>query len=725
MIPLRGLRCGPIAMAATVVAFVLPAVSSAASAPGAPGARTTWTPADKDGFGTAVGRASKVWFTLSRGEMTEVYGPRLDTPSVRDLDLVVSDGRTFTERATQATTHTVQRIAGQGLTYRQIDTARSGRYRITKTYVADPRRSAVLVNVRVESLTGRPYRVWVRFDPALGNDGDHDRGRTVGSVLTVRGTGMAAALATAPGLGAASSGYLGTRSDPWRDLRADGRLDHRYEAARPGNVVQLARVPVSGLRGAQRVTLALALSSSEDRARAVARASLGSGFVAAARGYGAEWQSYLASLKPPPASVTSDPALRDEYDTSLMVLRATEDKTFAGASIASPSMPWAWADGSIEKKGSAGYHLVWGRDLYQVATAQLAAGDRAAASRALDFLLFRQQKRDGSVPQNSLVDGTQKGTNTQMDEVAFPLILAWQLGRADARTYARVKRAADYVAGRGPHSAQERWENQSGWSPGTIASEIAGLVCAADLARRVGDVSGATRYLAVADSWARSVQAWTATSNGPYAPRPYYLRLTKDRAPDRATTYGTGDSGPSNADQRAVVDPSFLDLVRLGIKRFDDPVIANTVSVVDGVLGVQTPNGEFWHRYTFDGYGETVTGAKWALGKPGTFKTFGRAWPIFAGERGEYELASGRPAVAQLRAIAGAANAGGMIPEQVWDGRRPAGAAGSRFAPGEPTFSATPLAWSHAAFVRLAWSIDAGRPVERPSVVACRYAGAC
>jgi glucoamylase len=141
------------------------------------------------------------------------------------------------------------------------------------------------------------------------------------------------------------------------------------------------------------------------------------------------------------------------------------------------------------------------------------------------------------------------------------------------------------------------------------------------------------------------------------------------------------------------------------------------------VLGVQTPNGPCWHRYTHDGYGETVRGGPWGIGTPNTFRTFGRAWPIFAGERGEYELAAGRGAGTLLRAIAAAANDGGMIPEQVWDGRAPSGRPG--FAPGTPTFSATPLAWLHAQLVRLAWSIDAGHPVEQPTIVACRYAGAC
>src|SRR4051794_4794453 len=642
--------------------------------------------------------------------MTEVYYPRLDTPSTRDLELVVSDGRTFAERESTATTHTVTRVDGAGLTYRQVDTARSGRYRITKTYVTDPVRAAALTNVRVESLTGRRLQVWVRYDPALDNDGDHDRGRTVGSTLTVRGGGMATALATARALraSASSSGYLGRRSDPWRDLRANRRLDRRFPAPdRPGNVVQLARLPITGLHGAQRVTMALGFSSSERGARTVARAALGSGFTSTAGSYAGGGQGYLASLKAPPASVASDPALRAEYDTSLMVMRASEDKTFRGASIASPTMPWHWGDHSIEKGPSAAYHLVWSRDLYQVATAQLAAGDVASASRELDYLLFRQQKPDGSVPQNSFVDGREKWTSTQMDEVAFPIVLAWQLGRSDARTYARVKRAADYIVSHGAHTKQERWENQSGWSPGTIAAEIAGLVCAADLASRAGDTAGAARYLGVADKWAASVQAWTATSNGPYTPRPYYLRLTKDRAPDRATKYGTGDSGPSAADQRAVVDPTFLELVRLGVKRPDDPVIANTVSVVDKVLGVQTPNGPFWHRFTFDGYGETRTGAPWGIGKPDTFKTFGRAWPIFAGERGEYELASGRPAGVYLRAVAAAANSGGMIPEQVWDGRAPTGR-GSRFMAGGPTVSPAPPAGAPAGLLRPPWAGRAG-----------------
>jgi glucoamylase len=339
----------------------------------------------------------------------------------------------------------------------------------------------------------------------------------------------------------------------------------------------------------------------------------------------------------------------------------------------------------------------------------------------------KQQRPDGSVRQNTFVDGTPHWDGTQQDEVAFPIVLAWQLHRDDAQTYVQhVKPAADWLVRTGPQTDMDRWENQSGWSPGTIASEIAGLICAADIARKNGDEASATSYEAKADEWQKNVESWTATTNGPYSDKPYYLRLTKDANPDDGSTYSIGDSGPSAMDERRVVDPSFLELVRLGVKKPDDPTILNSIDVVDQQLAVDTPNGRFWHRANFDGYGETQAGEPWNSFPPDSrpeVGTHGRAWPIFSGERGEYNLTIGASANAQLAAMAGAASEGGLIPEQVWDDQPPSGSPG--FPPGEGTLSATPLAWSHAQFVRLAWSIEAGRPVEQPSVVACRYARTC
>ncbi|MBV8429515.1 MAG: hypothetical protein JO244_00005, partial [Solirubrobacterales bacterium] len=310
-----------------------------------------------------------------------------------------------------------------------------------------------------------------------------------------------------------------------------------------------------------------------------------------------------------------------------------------------------------------------------------------------------------------------------------PIILAWQLRARDPSTWSHVKRAADFIIGwhddqghAAPYTPQERWENQAGYSPATIAAEIAGLVCAASLAEQNGDQASATRYLQTADAWQRNLNAWTLTSTGPYG-GPYYLRLTKNGDPNSGVTYSVGDSGPT-LDQRDIVDPSFLELVRLGIKAPNDPNILNTIRVVDSQLGYTTPRGQFWHRYTGDGYGEQRNGAPWNVGfPPGSQTTIGRLWPIFAGERGEYELAAGQPADAQLSAMAAVANDAGFLPEQVWDQNPPSGSPG--FEPGTPTFSATPLAWTHAQFIRLAWSIVAGHPIEQPSVVACRYVRGC
>jgi glucoamylase len=705
--------------ALAVLAIAAPAAGAHGSvAPGAPGAKAWWTPADKDGFGTAASLDSKLWHTLEQGELTEVYYPDLGTPSIRDLQLVVSDGRTFADRERDATTHRVELVDRRSLTYRQIDTAKSGAYRIVKTYVSDPSRSTLLIDVSFQSLTGKPYQVYALLDPALSNDGNDDSGTARHGLLLTQDAKAGSALIAQPSFGRTSTGYLDA-SDGWTDLRDDFAMNWTYRSSPDGNVVQTAQTALDGV-GHRHLRLALGLGGDARAALGNAKASLRRGFPAVARAYAAGWHRYLGSLKPAPSSAAP---YGPEYDVSVMTLAAHEDKTHRGAFIASPTMPWSWGTG-FEQPTSGVYHAVWSRDLYQIVTALMAAGDRGAAERALTFVFEHQQKPDGSVWQNTFVDGTPHWTNVQMDEVAFPIVLAWQLARDDGATYAQhVKPAADYIVANGPRTNQDRWENQDGWSPGTIGAEIAGLVTAADLARRNGADADAARYEATADDWQRNVERWTATTNGPYSTKPYYLRLTKDADPNDGSTYSIGDSGPSHADERTVVDTTFLELVRLGVKRPDDPTILNSIAVVDQRLAVDTPNGRFWHRFDFDGYGEQRDGAPWDSFPPDSRATLGRAWPIFAGERGEYELSAGASATANLAAMAGAANDGYLIPEQVWDNQPPSGQPG--FPPGEGTLSATPLAWSHAQFVRLAWSIDAGHPVEQPTIVACRYVRTC
>jgi glucoamylase len=639
---------------------------------------------------------------------------------VRDLQFVVTDGTSFTERETDSTVHTTRLADPHALIYQQVNTEKSGRWRITKTYVTDPDRATVMMDVDFQSLTGHPYRLYTLYNPRLGNgasDKLDDSGRSLSDALVAHDSTMGSALLAAPGFTKTSSGYLGT-SDGWQDLNADHTMDWNYEATN-GNIVQTGQTALTGVGNQRRLTLALGFGGDEDSALSTARTSLSSGFRAVSGRYAAGWHSYVGSLNRPPASLRS-PRERSVYDTSVMILAALEDKTYRGAFVASPTMPWSWGYNDDLENPSGAYHLVWARDLFEKASGLMADGDRAAAERALGYLFSRQQKPDGSFPQNSTVAGVPHWTNTQLDEAADPIILAWQLGKHDADTWSHVKRAADYVVANGPKTPQERWENQDGYSPATIGTEIAGLVCAADIAKANGDADAQKQYLATADDWRSKVKSWTVTTNGPYSSKPYFLRLTKDGKPDLGTTYNVGDSGPDNTDQRAIVDPSFLELVRLGVLPADDPAVTNSVNVVDDQLGVKTPNGEFWHRYNFDGYGETATGEGWNIGfDPGSQATRGRLWPLFAGERGEYEIAAGKNADARLAAMAATANDGGLLAEQVWDDNAPAGQPG--FAPGTPTLSATPLGWAHGQYIRLAWSLRAHRSVGTPSIVACRY----
>jgi glucoamylase len=720
-----------VAVEAAVAALVLvPSGSGAAAAdtaPGAPGRAANWNEGDKDGFGTAYGTASKVWYTLNDGMLTDVYYPRIDTPSLRDSQFVVTDGKTFTDREDRDSKHEVSLLSADSLTYRVVNTAKTGDWRITKTFVTDPSRSSVIENVKFESLTGKPLELYLLHDIALSMTGNDDRGVTGAdgnSLLSSDGTN-ASAVVVSRGLGRTSNGYLG-RSDGWRDLRSDHELDSSYAATKPGNVVQTGRVRADGLAdGHQQFTVAIGFAASGTeggvpaQAKAAlhtARASLDTGFTAARADYDAGWARYLSTLDGPP---TSAAAWTTEWNVSAMVLAGSEDKTYRGGFVAAPGRPWAWAN---ELQDIAVYHAVWSRDLYQIATGLLAVGDDAAANRSLTYLWTVQQRDDGSFPQNSRLDGAPVFGGLQMDEVAFPIVLAYQLDRTGPDDWAHVKKSADFLVKNGPATEQERWENIGGYSPATIAAEIAGLVCAAEIADANGATASADKYRTVADRWQNRVQEWTATDTGSYSPTPYYLRVSADGDPDVGTKIQISDGGPL-IDQRKVVDPSFLELVRLGVKPADDQAILNSIDVVDDKLSYSTPNGTFWHRASFDGYGERPDGTQWEPVDPGSGDTVGRGWPLLGGERGEYDLVDGNTAAAQtLLDTMGRAtdDRSHLMSEQVWDLDPPAPT--NRFTPGEPTFSATPLAWTHAQFLRLAASIDAGAPIETPQVVACRYA---
>jgi glucoamylase len=666
-------------------------------APQVSGVDAHWPSAAKNGFGTSTSLQSKIWFTLTNGTMTEVFYPTLDQPNTQSLRFVVCTPQRCQDEG-EDMHHSLRVLDSRSLTFQQTNTT-SG-FTITKTYTTDPQRPTVLIDVSIQSTAASPA-LFVYYDPSLKNSGMHDSAWSSNEALLASEGNVASALIS-------SSGFENVRSAFARQDDNLHQLDS-FEPAQPdsrvenGNVIQVGK-----LRPSHKFTIALSFGSTPAQALTAAQSSLRKGFSACRNEYESGWHAYLASLN---LFKTRHSA---QLNMAAMVLKALEDKTYRGAIIASPSTPWGGGPNANEPTLS-GYHAVWSRDLYHTATALAAIGDRAAANRALDYLFKVQQRVDGSFPQNSWVDGRPIGGGSQMDQAALPIVLAFQLSRTDKATWRKyLKPAAEFVVSHGPVTGQDRWEEKPGYSPATLAAEIAGLVCAAEVARVHGDHSSAIRYLKKADEWEQKVDSWTVTTNGPLSDVPYFLRLTEQGNPNQANEMDI-NSGGGRYDHRQIVDVGFLELIRLGIRSPVDPVILKSLAVVDATIKVETPVGPGWYRYNHDAYGERPDGGPYD-GRTGV----GRLWTLLTGERGEYELASGQTARARvmLATLAGFANDGLMIPEQVWD--RNVGDK-SLFSIGTGTGSATPLAWSMAQFIRLAVNINSGRNTETPQIVAARY----
>jgi glucoamylase len=720
-----------------LAALVLLAPLLVAAAPGSPsvatdgpGAVAHFDLARKDCLGTAAGRESKVWYTVAGGVLSDVYSPTVDNTDVETLQLQVTDGKTFTDLQSKDTTYSVRATDGTGMSCEVTSTARNGKYSIITRYVTDPHRDSVVMHVDF-----RPHashlQLWVRLDGSVnGNGGSDDAVSDASSLVesdfsTVStavnrdyAVPMAMALRAGRPFLATSSGFAGAASDS---------LSASAQQALNGNVVSHGRLDTS--RGP--VTLALGFGRSTASAIATAGASASTPWAVTAAGYAAGWTGYDSSLRKPPA------AYRTPYYLSANVLKASEDKTYAGAVVASLASPWGQAVSSGDGVFFGSYREVFARDLYESFTGLLADGDLATARDTVRFLFDRQQLSDGRFPRNSLLNGKSAPDTggDQLDESAYPILMAWQSGLGgDDSLYPKIRAAADFVVAHGPAFGSERWEEQSGYSPSTIAAEIAGLVAAGSIADLHGDHAAGQVYRSTADYFQRSIKGWTVTTTGPYAAR-YFIRLAKTGDPDAAVSYALGNGAPA-ADQRAVVDQGFLELTRLGILPADDPDIQASLRVADQVIR----DGNGFYRYgtsapgTEDGYGDcwepdptdcTPSGKPWPTGNAGS----GHPWPVLSGERAEQELQTGGSAAAYLSSMITSSSGVGLVPEQAWeDPSLPASPPGTPpesasigFTTGGPAGSAAPLTWAQAQLVRLILSTGTHSPVEQPAVVRDRY----
>jgi glucoamylase len=765
--------------AAVIACCAAPAAASAARrnavptgiAPGGPGATSYLDVARKDCFGTARNTTSKVWFTVAGGVLSDVFSPTIENTNVSTVQYVVTDGRTFSDLQQRNMTYSLSSPDRSGMVCQITSTDRAHRFRLVSDYIADPARASVVVHTTLEPLgaRGRAFsdlKVYVRYDATIdntGGGGTTDGGPNDATVDpastalvssdTTAPTGpfsaqvVGALVADRPFL-AESSGFVGTASDGLSQLDAHHRLVSDYRSADDGNVVQTARVDMTPGRP---FTLALGFAPSAAGAVADARASAGQSFARTLGQYVAGWRGYDAALRPPPRHVTGftpaqDAAMQRTYWVSANVIKAAEDKTNIGAFVASPTDPWGQSVPAATTHAGWTYREVFARDSYETFTGLLADGDRASAREMTLFMFDHAQQPDGSFPRDSELDGSVAPDTfglSEVDEVAYPLLMAWESGLAPSASFYQdhIRPAADYIVDHGPATGAERWEEHPGYSPATIASEIAGLVAAGNLAQAAGDSARAHLYLATADEYQRSVKQWTVTTTGPDGPR-YFIRESMHGDPNNGDTYDLGNGSLSNVDQRSIIDAGFLELTRMGELSAHDPDVQASLKVVDSVLESQTASGPGWHRYgikatgSTDGYGDcyvpdpttcSPTGEGWFTHAVGS----GHLWPLLTGERAEQDLQSGDRATASSLAVDFQRMTWGLgyVPEQVWeDPDTPASPFGADpttasigFTNGKAAGSAAPLIWGQAQYLRLITDLQSGTLGDQPQITRARY----
>ena len=687
----RGRRCPTAGEAPTGAGERSTAMSEAFGAPGIP---PTWTSSAKDVVTRALGPA-RLWATIGQGVVNEVYWPTTGQPQLRDLGFIAAGDGFWAE---------VKRVGRYDVTtpepYVPLPTIvhEGDRYRLTLEVLADPLRDVLLVSYQLE---GEDMVLYPLLAPRLSASGT---GNTawVADGLYAEGRSQSLCLLADAGFTRASAGYVGA-SDGWQDFAANGKMTYAFDRAGPGNVA------LTGEAGAAHGVLALGFAETPEGARTLAASSISEGYGTIRERFCEGWLEWSRRLELPQSTAE----LAREGSVSATVLRVHEDRTFPGAIVASLSIPWG-----DTRDDPGGYHLVWTRDAVEAAFGLLAAGEVQDACRVLTYLAATQRP-DGGWYQNFFPDGRPYWRGTQLDEAAFPILLAEklrELGVPEAAASGRmVGRAAAFVASEGPVSPQDRWEENPGSSPFTLAIEVSALVAAQHW---LGARDGAYAR-SLADCWNERIEEWTYVQATELCHRlgvdGYYVRIgpqisaggLRGRVEVRNTP---GVVLPA----AALVGMEFAYLARLGLRSAGDARILDTLAVADALLRVETPCGPVYHRYNDDGYGEHADGSAF----DGT--GIGRGWPLLVGERGHLALLAGEDPRPYLEAMACMTGPGGLLPEQVWDA--PA-IPPSKLAPGKPTGSAMPLVWAHAEFLKLLVARERRRPVELLDCVWQRYAG--
>ncbi|MFX1242569.1 MAG: glycoside hydrolase family 15 protein [Promethearchaeota archaeon] len=699
-------------------------ISSKGQAPGGPGVEPSWTSSAKDGVGTSISHGSLVWFTLSEGIINEVYYPRIDQANIRDFQFLVTDNSDLFEEEKQNCEHKIETVEQGVPTFKIINTSHKKCYTIEKVILTDPRRDVLILKVKFSPIKARldDYHLYTILNPhiknfGLGNDswvGDY-KGIPI---LFAQREDIALALACSSSFINMSCGFNGI-SDGWHDIKKNHRMTQYFTQASNGNVVLTGEIDLKENNG--KFTIVLAFGNNPAEAGQLARTTLINDVDQIIQDYKSSWLQFQRGCTDLGQNVNKG---FDIYRLSIAVLKTHMDKRFSDGSIASLSIPWGFAKGDDDL---GGYHLVWPRDLVETAGGLLAVGATSEAKQIMIYLMSTQNE-DGHWPQNMWLDGTEYWHGIQMDETAFPILLAHALNEngylKKINIWPTIKKAVGFIACNGPVSQEDRWEEDSGYSPFTLAVEIAALVLASEFAKKAGESLIAKYLIELADYWNSNIETWTYVKNTDLAKKlnveGYYVRVSP---PDLSDASSPKDGyvpiknrppGESKALFEYIVSPDALALVRFGLRAADDPRIVNTVKVIDTMLKTETSTGPVWHRYNKDGYGEHLNG------DPFDGTGIGRGWPLLAGERAHYELEKGDIDRAKklLKVMEAQVGSGGLIPEQVWDAED---IPQKNLFNGHPSGSAMPLVWAHSEYVKLVRSLKDNSIFDMPSQTKQRY----
>lgn len=694
------------------------------SAFGAPGDQPRWTHADKDGIGTALSTGGRVWFTIWRGALTEIFYPRVDHPQMRDLEFLFADGNgTFIEEKRDLDYQIERMEPSQGYKVSRRDP--QGRFSLTKEVIVEPSRPCVLMHAAIQGDDKflQTLKTYVLCAPHLDNGGEGNNAFVVEvsgrELLVAQKENRWLALGASCLFSRLSCGYVG-QSDGYTDVAKHHKMEFEFDEAKNGNVALTGELDLSKGR---EFTIGIAFGETLPSSVSVLFQSLGVPYQEQRKIFIDQWAGASDGRKSLEKASSDNGRL---FHSSYNLLLTHEDKLYQGAFVASLANPWGEARN--DKEGQGGYHLVWTRDMVQSAMGLLAAGNTDAPLRTLIYLAAMQEE-DGSLPQNFWVDGNAFWKGMQLDEVAFPVLLAWRLHQLKLlgkfNPQVMVKRAIAFLLHSGPVTGEERWEEASGYSPSTLAVIISAFICAASFARAEEDNSTAEFLESYADFLRSHLEEWTVTTKGSLVPglSRYFVRLNPAK-PGEVAGAGAVDEvelkltsrapgAPQSYPARDVVDAGFLQLVRYGVLSPDDPLISDSLRAVDATLKVDTPSGPCWHRYNHDGYGQKPDGG------PYTGWGKGRAWPLLTGERGHYEVAAGHDCRALIHAVEQFANGTCLLPEQIWD---EADLPKAQLYCGKPTGSANPLLWAHSEYVRLLRSAQDRKVFDLIPEVAARYA---